>query len=256
MRDFFSLDGAFTKYGGFIADTLILSLMWVLFSIPIVTIGAATSAMFFVSTRRISDREGYITGDFWMAFKANFAKATKLWLLILLLVAILLFNIQTIEIHNTMTSLLYSAQLVFLLLIALVSVFVFPMTARFDMKFTQVLKSSFFMSLRHIPTTLACIAMLVAMLFLVDFIIIFIIAVPGLYAMGASFLIMRIFKKYRPEMDKDPILELQEIEAQKAEERRMQGIAHINSDEDSFEEALEDSAPENDNIDDVYDDED
>jgi len=45
---------------------------------------------------------------------------------------------------------------------------------------------------------------------------------PGAYAFLSSYMIMRIFKKYRPEMDKDPMLEIQEIEAQKELERRMQ----------------------------------
>ncbi|MCL2287330.1 MAG: DUF624 domain-containing protein [Firmicutes bacterium] len=231
MRDIFSLDGPFNKYGGYLADTIILSLLWIFFSIPIVTIGASTTAMFYVSTRRIAEREGYITSDFWVAFKANFKKATILWMLILVFVLIMIFNIMNIEIAGAMATFMLSAQYVFLLLIAFISVYLFPMTARFEMGIKQIIKSSFYMSIRHIFTTVTCVVMLLGLVIIVtDFINILFFAAPGAYAMGSSYMIMRVFKKYRPEMDKDPRIEIQEIEAQKAEERRSRGI-HTMDDE-------------------------
>ena len=225
MRDIFSLDGPFNKYGGYIADTLILSLLWIFFSIPIITIGAATTAMFYVSTRRIAEREGYLTSDFWTAFKANFKKATILWLMVLALVLIMIFNIMNIETVGSMAVFMLAAQYVFLLLIAFICVYLFPMTARFEMGIKQIIKSSFYMSIRHIFTTVTCVVMLLALAIIVtDFVNILFFAAPGIYAMGSSYMIMRVFKKYRPEMDKDPRIEIQEIEAQKAEERRNKEI--------------------------------
>ncbi|MCL2457094.1 MAG: YesL family protein, partial [Defluviitaleaceae bacterium] len=82
MREFFSLEGTFNKYAGFVADTLILSMLWIFFCLPVFTVGASTTALFYVSTRRISNREGYISSDFWAAFKSNFKRATALWFLI------------------------------------------------------------------------------------------------------------------------------------------------------------------------------
>jgi hypothetical protein len=38
---------------------------------------------------------------------------------------------------------------------------------------------------------------------------------------------MKVFKKYRPEMDKDPFLELQELEQKRAEEKRLAEIGKI-----------------------------
>jgi len=227
MRDFFSLDGPFQKYGSYIADTLILSLMWILFSIPIITMGAATSAMFYVSTRRIAEREGYITADFWKGFKASFKRATVIWLMVLFFTAVLTFNILNLEYMEGLSGIMLPAQLIFIAQLILVSIFMFPVTARFDMGITQTIKSSFFMANRHLLTSLLCAALLASVILAAWLFYPLFLLAPGAYAMLSSYLIMRIFKRYRPEMDKDPRLEIAEIEAAKAEARRNRGISKL-----------------------------
>jgi len=228
MREFFSLDGPFTKYGTLVADTLILSFMWILFSIPIITIGAATSAMFYVSTRRIADREGYITSDFWSAFKANFKRATLLWLLVLFVSIILFINVFLMMFGEAegegffggMLTVALPAQFIFIIQMTFLCTYMFPMTARFEMGFLQTIKNSFIMANKHFLTSISCLVLLVALIIFGLMTQVLMIMVPGTYAMLSSYLIMRVFKKYRPEIDKDPRLEIAEIEAQKAEERR------------------------------------
>jgi len=235
MRDFFSLDGPFSKYGGFLADTLVLSFMWIIFSIPIITIGASTTAMFYVSTRRISEREGYITSDFWFAFKANFGRGTKLWLMVLTVMALLITNLLNRHVIGSMSVVIVPIQIIFLIQVTLISIYLFPLTARFDMGIKQTLKSSFFLANRHFATSITCIAILASLFFASLYLEPLLIIIPGAYAMGSSYFMMKIFKKYRPEMDKDPMLEVQELEAQIAEERRIRNFSsttEVNKDED------------------------
>jgi len=239
MRDFFSLDGAFNKYGTFVADTLILSFMWILFSIPLITVGAATSAMFYVSTRRISDREGYITRDFWTAFKANFVRSTLLWLLFSVVMGILIFNVWLISIGGAAafdfsgwTSFIFPAQFIFLVQFIFISIYAFPLTARFEMSFWQTIKNSFMMANRHFLTSFSCAVLLITIIFASLYFVIFIFAAPGVYAILSSYMIMRVFKKYRPEIDKDPRLEIAEIEAAKAAARRKKDFWDDSEDEE------------------------
>ena len=238
MRDFFSLDGPFNKYGGVLADTIILSVMWLIFSIPIFTIGAATAAMYYVSTRRIANREGYITSDFWAAFKENFKRATILWLMVLLVVLLLIFNIMNIEAVGALRTFILPAQVIVLIITFFMSIYIFPITARFEMDIKQTLKSAFFMANRHLLTTITCIMLLLATVLVVFMFHPAIFAAPGTYAMLSSIMLMKIFKKYRPEMDRDPIVELQEIESKKAEERRkaLIGMQNIQNSDESSEE--------------------
>jgi len=226
MRDFFSLDGPFNKYGGMMADTMILSFLWIICSIPIITIGAANSAMFYVTTRRIAEREGYIVRDFFHAFRVNFVRSTQLWLVSLVIIFTTLFNILNMGALGNMSVVLFPLQILILIQLSFISVFMYPVTARFDMGFKQTIKSCFYMANRHLLTSFMCVILAVGLTFAsLWYIPILVIFVPGVYAMLASHLVMRMLKKYRPEMDKDPLLEVQELEAQKAEERRLQAIS-------------------------------
>ena len=228
MRDFFSLDGSFSRYGTMIADALILSLMWLVFSAPIITAGAATSAMFYVSTRRIADREGYITSDFWSAFKTNFLKATGLWLIVLLVGALLSFNVWMMiadamvnEDVSLFSGIVFMAQLIFLLQLSFITVFLFPLNARFEMGVLQTIKNAFFMANRHMLTSFLCTLLVFGLIFggLMTGGLLLVFA-PGIYALLASYMLMKIFKRYRPEMDKDPRLEIAEFEAERDAKRR------------------------------------
>lgn len=209
MGGIFNLDGPFFRFGNAVADIMILSLLWILFSIPLFTIGASTSALFYVSTRRISDREGYLLKDFFSSFKSNFKRATLLWVLWLLLFGLIAFNIRMLTIFDFepwMITILLPIQICILIELILTSVYLYPLTARFEMGFIQTLKSAFFMANRHIFTTVTC--LLTGAVIIVAAIMLFepiIIIGMGLYAYSTSYMIMRVFKKYRPEMDEDNI---------------------------------------------------
>ncbi|MCL2603752.1 MAG: DUF624 domain-containing protein [Defluviitaleaceae bacterium] len=253
MRDFFSLEGPFNKYGGMIADMVLVSLMWLLFCLPIVTIGASTTAMFYVTTRRIAEREGYITSDFWTAFKANIRKATIMWMIILVALILLLMNVllltnDEVELAGGIFGIVLPAQLVFLFVIAIMSVYIYPLMARFDMGLVQVVKSAFYMSVRHFLTSVSCVVMAVAAFLLFFRFPPLILVAPGLYAWLSSYMIMKVFKKYRPEMDRDPSAEIAEIEAKKAEERwkrERETPAPTNTGESEEDDIIDAEEPEN-----------
>jgi len=199
---------------------VILSFLWILFSTPLNTIRPSTSAVFYVSTRRIDNREGYITSDFWFAFKANFKKATVLWLLLALMYFLILLNLLIINDMGGMQPVFFVAQIIFLVQVAFITVYIFPIIARFEMDGKQILKSAFFMANRHFLTTLSCLALSAGLVVICMLMPPLVFAAPGIYAMMASYMIIRIFKKYRPEMDRDPVVEIAEIEAKRNEEKR------------------------------------
>jgi len=207
MGGFFNMDGPFFRFGNAVADIMILSLLWIAFSIPIITIGASTTALFYVTTRRISDRQGYLFRDFSSSFKANFKRSTLLWLLWLLFFTIIVTNIWLLprmDIDATLSSILLPIQIIILIELLITAIYLFPLTARFDMGFLQTIKSAFFMANRHIFATVSILitiaAIFLSAVFVFEPILFF---AMGLYAYGASFMIMGVFKKYRPEMDED-----------------------------------------------------
>ena len=63
---------------------MFLNLLWVLFSLPMVTIGASTTALYSVLIKMRNGKEGKLFLDFWDAFRKNFRQATVIWLIIAL----------------------------------------------------------------------------------------------------------------------------------------------------------------------------
>jgi uncharacterized membrane protein YesL len=206
MNGFFSMDGPFYKVGSLIADIMILSFFWILFSIPIITIGTSTTALYYVMTRRISNREGYLFRDFWISFKSNFKQTTIIWIIFLVIINILIINIRNIDLVGSMKTVIYPVQICFLIEVILCLMYVMPINARFEIGLKDSFKTAFFMANRHLLTSIGCVLIAGAIVvFTMATIILGLVAI-GIYVYLTSFLFLRIFKKYRPEIDQDPLL--------------------------------------------------
>lgn len=211
MGGFFNLDGNFSKFGNMLADIIILSFLWFLFSLPIFTIGASTTALFFVVTRRISNKEGYLFKDFYTSFKREFRQATVVWLFILVVGCVLIFNITNIESifkilpNSSIVKFIYSSlQYCLIIELCFFSVFVFPLLSRFSFTIKSLFFNAFFMANKHFLTTVSCLVIaliIIALIYISNFLLLFIAI--GLYTFSSSFFIMKVFKKHRPEIDSE-----------------------------------------------------
>lgn len=83
MLNILSPDSFLGRWLAFLVDALLVSLVWLLCSVPIVTIGAANTALFRVAMNWMRHRDGCTVKEFWRAFRSNFSKATMLWLVLL-----------------------------------------------------------------------------------------------------------------------------------------------------------------------------
>ena len=88
MDKFFNLDNPVMAFMGKIADLIILNFIVILFSLPIFTIGASWTALYYVTLKMVRKEESYMFKDFWHSFKENFKQATIIWLLVLVVAAV------------------------------------------------------------------------------------------------------------------------------------------------------------------------
>ena len=225
MNGLFSMDGPFFRFGNMLADIMLLSFIWLLFSIPLITIGASTTALFYVTTRRISDKEGYLFRDFVSSFKANFKQATLTWLLLSALVGLVvtnLFLLQNEAFNSDFAVILYPLQMIILIELFITSIYIFPLIARFEMSFLQTIKTAFFMANRHLLTTASCVAVAIAVFLLTLIFAPLVFIAIGVYAYATSYMVMTLFKKYRPEIDSEnyaaePLAPIKDIREEKEE---------------------------------------
>ena len=207
MGGLFDLDGPFAKVGNIIGDIFIMGLLWSVASIPIFTIGAATTATFYVSTKRANKRDGYIWKEFWRSFRQNFKKATAIFMIIATILTLVLFNIFNSDLLPDMHPAINVAQFFVLIQVVFITMYIFALLARFDMGIAALFRTSFFMANRHFLTTLQNIAILIAVGYVSDVFPPLLLVAVGAYCYISSYAIVRMLKKHKPDMDADPILE-------------------------------------------------
>lgn len=221
--NFFNPESKVMIFLGRITDYLILTLLWVICSIPIFTIGASTTAMFYTSFKILDDEDSYVTRCFFKSFKENFKQSTLLWLLalvvgIFLIVDILFYyNLDA----GTMRFIGLVAFALLLVLYTITMLYLFPYVSRFYCSFKQSIKVSLLLGIRHLPTTIFLVVIDAVIIFACLYYLILFMFLPGFLCLANSFLIRRVFKKYMPEKeeipDDDSFLTIEEIEARDAE---------------------------------------
>ena len=77
-----------------VADYLLVGVLWLLCSVPLVTTGAATSAMYRTVYQCMFQKEGYVLGTFFKAFKQSFFQSSLIWTGYLVLASSFLLNRQ------------------------------------------------------------------------------------------------------------------------------------------------------------------
>ncbi|MDE6932320.1 MAG: YesL family protein [Oscillospiraceae bacterium] len=110
-----------------------VGLLWFLCSIPIITLGAATVAMYEVLLKMAKDQEGAIGAAFFRGFKANLRASLPVWIPILLAEIIFSVNLFYYAILGGDNFLVQSVVFGILLVLSLTLFgFAFPIMARFE----------------------------------------------------------------------------------------------------------------------------
>lgn len=80
MKNIFNLDNRFFTFMGKVADVMILNLLFIITSIPTITIGTSLTALYSVSLKQSSGTSSYIAKEYFFAWKTNFKQSTIMWI--------------------------------------------------------------------------------------------------------------------------------------------------------------------------------
>ena len=210
MFGIFNLDSPIGRAMNTVADIMILSVLWVVCSLPVFTVGAATTALYYASMRSVR-QEGSVFKDFFRAFRDDFKKSLMFTLLLagaVLLIAgdFWIFSKVQLAGESVLRVILYA---VIFLLIMIVSYF-FPLLAQYDAAVKAHIKNAFLLSISSPLTTLIVAAMNAApiLLFLIKPVWFFrllpfiTILWVGMAAHINSRLLLRLFEKIQPSEEK------------------------------------------------------
>ena len=246
LSGFFNYDNPVWRFIGKFGDLILLNILWLVFSIPIFTIGASTTAVYYVTLKLARDDDGYTIRSFFKSFKENFKQATIIWLILLVIGAILGVDLYFFARVYTGTGTLKTVMLtVFLALIivyAAVFMYIFPLQSRFVNTVKRTFFNAFFMSLRHLFRTIGMIVIngvlvAVGFVFMVPpVLMIFMLFGFPILAFINSYILAPVFELYMPKTEQ-PDEELRPLF--RDEEEPVSRILMGKGDENSREEPRE-----------------
>ena len=223
---FFNYDNPVWRFIGKFWDVLVVNILWVICSIPIVTVGASTTAMYYVTLRLARDEDGYIFRSFLKSFKQNFKQATAIWMVFLVTGILLGFDIfyfVKMAAASTFRTMMIAVFLAMIFMWLAMFTYVFPLQARFYNPVKRTIFNSFFMAIRHVFHTIGMLVMDGVMIFMAftyfPQLSIFGVA---LIAFFNSYMLTSVFAKYMPEEENPVDRELRPLFADEEEQEEEQ----------------------------------
>lgn len=164
MNNLFSMDNLFFRTVGKLVDLVWINILTLVCALPVVTGGASLSAMYYLLMRMAENDEGALTRGFFRAFRENFKNATKVWLGILAVLALYLYNFYLLNAGILDGfGILKKVSLVLIVAILLVTVmianYVFALFARYDSGVRQTLKNAALLTFAFFPRSLCMVVL-------------------------------------------------------------------------------------------------
>ena len=161
------------QFIGKIGYSIYLNLLWFICSIPIVTIGASTTALFAATERIAHDRYENITGEFFRSFRINFKQSTIVWLILFTISSVMAADAYVLKImhgENMVWTLLTAIFLVAAAALVVVLMYIFPLMAHFENTTFAMFKNSIMIGMRFLLCTVAMALLYFGMGYLIIFV--------------------------------------------------------------------------------------
>lgn len=198
MNRLFDPQNKFFSAVGFVGDHFVLSLLWLLCTLPVITAGAGTAAACSVSRKLCQKQEQKLLRDFFRAFRREFALATKLWLLILAVGAVLAVDLLVYVpmAQNSPILLGFAGLLILVYLICFC--WVYPYITVFQSGFVRAVKMSFLLGMANLGWSALMLLVDGALIVLSVYAPFLLPFLPGLFVLCSSLITGRAFRKYLP----------------------------------------------------------
>lgn len=145
---FFNTESGFYKFISRFWDIVKLNFLWLICSLPIITIGVSTIAAYTITLKMVEDKEGYVARSFFKAFKDNFKQGMAIGpISIVFIIAVYLDFHLSDHIAFIMVGILSA----FLFFIAII--YAYPLFARYRNTVFKTMKNSMRIAMRYFGKT-------------------------------------------------------------------------------------------------------
>lgn len=154
LNKIFSTDNTIFQFFNTLGYIWWLHILWLICSLPIITIGASTTALCY-SCMKLRKKDGYVTQNFFRSFKENFRQSTILFLFFLIIGSVLLADlILTNQIDSGFAGLVRMATLALMVPYVMTLLYAFAVQAKFVNPVVKTLKYSFGVALKYFGYTI------------------------------------------------------------------------------------------------------
>lgn len=204
----------FWRFLGKLFDVVILNLLWTLCSLPLITVGAATSAVYYVCIGLIREDVSSSAKAFFRVLRRDWKQAVPMGLILLAVMVLLGFDLwYFLLVQGWLDGGLQLFLCVFLtivlLLTAATAIYAFALAAVFDNTLTGTLRNAFFMALRHPIRSLGMLAIslglvvagALSLIYIPLLSIVFLMFGPALGIFLHCLILLPVLSPYLPEID-------------------------------------------------------
>lgn len=212
MDFLFNPENKFWSFMTKITDVFCIAILWFLTSIPIITMGAATTSLYQFTLKQTDDEEGYVWKSFWKAFRKNFLPATIIWIAVLAAGAFLAVDVWAclnVTMPSAIRILCFALLLCLALVYVLTALYVFPILSRFDLPVKKIIANGFVMAMGNLYVSVTILVIYVVFLVLSYRILILFPVFMSLAAFFSSYFFRHVFSRY---WDDDEQEESEDIE--------------------------------------------
>jgi uncharacterized membrane protein YesL len=149
-------ENSFGRFFNRVGDVIWLNVLWTVFSIPLVTIGASTTAAYAVVFQWNDMDVGRNTHTFISAFRLNFKQSTITWMMSVAgLFAGMYMLRSAASLSGVSSQIMYAVSVFFLVILTVSSLLAFPIIAKFDVSIRQMTVDTLYLLIRQTWAVLA-----------------------------------------------------------------------------------------------------
>lgn len=202
MNRIFNPDNFFWKCFDKMADVVGLSLLWFLCSLPVLTIPAASTALYDCAVRCVRGGEPTVYSRFFRTFKREFKLITPAGLLWGGAVLLPMAGSRILAAASQGSRLLAVLAVMYYVLMVIPAgmlCWLFPLASRYRLTFRELNRTALQLWLAHLPSTVVMAALLALCVDVTAQLLLPVCCLPCLLALAHSLLVERAFRKHMPE---------------------------------------------------------
>ena len=147
------------KFFNKLADLILLNALFIICCLPVVTIGAAITAMYYVNIVSIRQGDGYVFKRFFASFKENLKQATILWFLALGILSVLVADVYFWLLQGTLfAKVMFVVSLAVAMAVGIVLLYLFPCLAKLRGSVFDIIRYAASFAYGYLPYTLVLVA--------------------------------------------------------------------------------------------------